>query len=50
MLLALPGSQVMLVDIDHNDSDDRLAIILLAFQAGKKALENMGKLHSKSVG
>lgn len=23
----------MLVDVDHNDSDDRLAIILLAFQA-----------------
>ena len=25
--------KVMLVDVDHNDSDDRLAIILLAFQA-----------------
>ena len=26
-------TQVMLVDVDHNDSDDRLAIMILAFQA-----------------
>ena len=31
---SLSRSKVMLVDIDKNDQDDRLAIILLAFQAG----------------
>eukprot|EP00434_Breviolum_minutum_P014742 symbB.v1.2.012999.t1/scaffold912.1/size152940/5 len=32
-------TQVMLVDVDHNDSDDRLAIILLAFQVASANLE-----------
>lgn len=36
-------TQVMLVDIDHNDSDDRLAIILLAFQAASANLERLEK-------
>jgi hypothetical protein len=39
----------MLVDIDHNDSDDRLAIILLAFQAGEKSV-GCCLLHSTPVG
>ena len=29
------GSEVMLVDVDHNDSDDRLAVMLLACQASE---------------
>merc|ERR1719424_506376 len=29
---ALGESQLMVVDVDHNDSDDRLAIVILAYQ------------------
>ena len=43
-------TQVMLVDVDHNDSDDRLAIMILAFQAReglvgcRKGLDSGGRL------
>ncbi|CAJ1403900.1 unnamed protein product [Effrenium voratum] len=36
---AMGDNQVMLVDVDHNDSDDRLAIILLAFQVASANAE-----------
>lgn len=40
---ALGEAQVMLVDLDHNDSDDRLAIVLLAYQMASANLARRAK-------
>eukprot|EP00928_Gymnodinium_smaydae_P065465 TRINITY_DN48604_c0_g1_i1.p1 TRINITY_DN48604_c0_g1~~TRINITY_DN48604_c0_g1_i1.p1 ORF type:complete len:476 (-),score=61.84 TRINITY_DN48604_c0_g1_i1:148-1575(-) len=36
---ALGESQLMVVDVDHNDSDDRLAIVMLAYQMASANME-----------
>ncbi|CAK9103347.1 Hypothetical protein (Fragment), partial [Durusdinium trenchii] len=42
-------TQVMVVDVDHNDSDDRLAIILLAFQVASANLERREAMPSATA-